>query len=204
MEEKPMKKILALVLALVMVLGVASAFAEEGLLKGGAVTEVLTTSLPVMVMLGIGILCRSRRIITREGINALKNVVVNICLPAVLLNAFATTRYTLMDVFVPLLIRQLLASRLGIPEQPFPQRGGRRVGRHGKQAAEQRKSQQESCRFSKCDPCFHRFSPFLLPAYNAPTILVYLCKYIVFGPLCQRILLRQKREASVLRLRLPL
>ena len=67
-------------------------------------TEVLKTILPVMVMLGIGILCRSRRIITREGINALKNVVVNICLPAVLLNAFATTRYTLMDVVIPLLM----------------------------------------------------------------------------------------------------
>ena len=67
-------------------------------------TEVPKTILPVMVMLGIGILCRSRRIITREGINALKNVVVNICLPAVLLNAFATTRYTLMDVVIPLLM----------------------------------------------------------------------------------------------------
>ena len=67
-------------------------------------TEVLKTILPVMVMLGIGILCRSRRIISREGINALKNVVVNICLPAVLLNAFATTRYTLMDVVIPLLM----------------------------------------------------------------------------------------------------
>jgi len=66
--------------------------------------EVLQTVLPVMVMLAIGMLCRSRKLISREGVNALKSVVVNIALPAVLLNAFATTRYTFMDVVVPLLM----------------------------------------------------------------------------------------------------
>ena len=65
---------------------------------------VLQTVLPVVLMLFIGILCRKTQIITREGIGALKNVVVNITLPAVLLNAFATTRYTLMDVIVPLMV----------------------------------------------------------------------------------------------------
>ncbi len=68
------------------------------------IMEVLQTILPVLVMLGIGMLCRSRRLISREGINALKSVVVNITLPAVLLNAFATTRYTLMDVVIPLMM----------------------------------------------------------------------------------------------------
>lgn len=68
------------------------------------VLEVLRTVLPVLVMLGIGMLCRSRKLISREGVNALKSVVVNITLPAVLLSAFATTRYTLMDVVVPLLM----------------------------------------------------------------------------------------------------
>lgn len=65
-------------------------------------TEVLQTVLPVMATLGIGMF--SRKLISREGINALKRVVVNIALPAVLLNAFATTRYTLMDVLVPLMM----------------------------------------------------------------------------------------------------
>lgn len=68
------------------------------------IVEVLQTVLPVLVMLGIGMLCRSRRLISREGINALKSVVVNITLPAVLLNAFATTRYTLMDIVIPLMM----------------------------------------------------------------------------------------------------
>ena len=55
-------------------------------------------------MLAIGIICRKTGLINREGIGALKNVVVNITLPAVLLNAFATTSYTFMDVVVPLLM----------------------------------------------------------------------------------------------------
>ena len=68
------------------------------------VVEVLQTVLPVLVMLLIGMLCRSRKLISREGVNALKNVVVNITLPAVLVNAFATTSYSLMDVVIPLLM----------------------------------------------------------------------------------------------------
>ncbi|MCR5488197.1 MAG: hypothetical protein K6F35_11870 [Lachnospiraceae bacterium] len=70
----------------------------------GHIIDVLQTILPVLLMLAIGILARSRGLISREGINALKNVVVNITLPAVLLSAFATTRYTLMDVFIPLMM----------------------------------------------------------------------------------------------------
>ncbi len=65
-------------------------------------TEMLRTILPVVLMLLIGILCRKKQIITREGIDALKSVVVSIALPAVLLNAFATTQYTLMDILIPL------------------------------------------------------------------------------------------------------
>ena len=67
-------------------------------------TDVLKTILPVVLMLGIGVICRKKAVISREGISALKNVVVSITLPAVLLNAFATTRYTLMDVVIPLIM----------------------------------------------------------------------------------------------------
>ena len=65
--------------------------------------EVARTVLPVAVMLIIGMVCRARDILNRSGIDALKNVAVNIALPAVLLKAFATTKYTLMDVLVPAL-----------------------------------------------------------------------------------------------------
>ena len=66
--------------------------------------EALQTVLPVVLMLLIGMLCRSRGLISREGVNALKSVVVNIALPAVLLSAFATTQYSFMDVVIPLLM----------------------------------------------------------------------------------------------------
>ena len=66
--------------------------------------EVLQTVLPVLIMIGIGMLCRTRGLISREGVNALKSVVVNIALPAVLVSAFATTQYTSMDVLIPLMM----------------------------------------------------------------------------------------------------
>ncbi len=68
------------------------------------VTEVLQTVLPVAIMLVIGMFCRTKKLVSREGINNLKNVVVNITLPAVLLGAFATTSYTFMDIVIPLLM----------------------------------------------------------------------------------------------------
>jgi predicted permease len=68
------------------------------------IIEVSSTVLPVIIMLGIGIICRKKEIISREGVQSLKNVAVNIALPAVLLNAFATTQYTFMDIVIPLLM----------------------------------------------------------------------------------------------------
>ena len=66
--------------------------------------EVAQTVLPVLLMLCVGMICRGKKLISREGINALKSVVVNITLPAVLVSAFATTKYTLMDVVIPLIM----------------------------------------------------------------------------------------------------
>ena len=66
--------------------------------------EIIQTILPVLAMLMVGMICRSRGIISREGVNTLKNVVVNITLPAVLLGAFATTTYTFMDIIIPLMM----------------------------------------------------------------------------------------------------
>ena len=64
--------------------------------------EVLRTVLPVVLMIGIGVICRQKKLISREGVNALKRTVVDITLPAVLLKAFATTQYGFMDVMIPL------------------------------------------------------------------------------------------------------
>ena len=55
---------------------------------------VLQTALPVFLALGLGMLCRQKNFLSREGIDSLKKMVLNITLPAVLLKAFATATYT--------------------------------------------------------------------------------------------------------------
>lgn len=63
--------------------------------------SVLQTALPVFLALGLGMLCRSLKFLTRDGIDALKKVVLNITLPAVLLQAFATTEYSVSTAVLP-------------------------------------------------------------------------------------------------------
>ena len=65
------------------------------------VISVIQTALPVFLALGLGMLCRSRGFLTREGVDALKKVAVNITLPAVLLNAFATAEYSTAALVLP-------------------------------------------------------------------------------------------------------
>jgi predicted permease len=63
--------------------------------------ELLRTLVPVIAALGIGMLCRSRGLLTREGVNALKRVAVEITLPAMLLGAFATADYNARSLIIP-------------------------------------------------------------------------------------------------------
>lgn len=66
--------------------------------------RALETALPVFIVLGLGMLCRAKRILTREGVAQMKSVAVNIALPAVLLSSFATTEYSAQSIGIPLLI----------------------------------------------------------------------------------------------------
>lgn len=61
-------------------------------------------ALPVFIMLALGMLCRKTQMISREGVGAMKTFAVNITLPAVMLNAFATAQYSRDSLIVPLLI----------------------------------------------------------------------------------------------------
>ena len=56
--------------------------------------HVIETALPVLAALLLGMFCREKKFLTRDGVDALKKVVVNITLPAVLVNSFATAQYT--------------------------------------------------------------------------------------------------------------
>lgn len=65
------------------------------------VIAIIQTALPVFLAIFLGALCRSRKFITRDGVDTLKKVVINITLPAVLLNAFATAEYTMAALILP-------------------------------------------------------------------------------------------------------
>lgn len=62
--------------------------------------QILSTILPVILLLGIGIICRRYSLINRTGIDTLKFVVVNIALPAVLIQAFATMEYGVKNILL--------------------------------------------------------------------------------------------------------
>lgn len=65
---------------------------------------ILEKALPVFVMLALGVLCRRKGLLSREGVGAMKDFVVNITLPAVMFSAFATAQYTPESVLTPLVI----------------------------------------------------------------------------------------------------
>ena len=65
---------------------------------------VLEKALPVFVMLALGMLCRKKNIISREGVSSMKTFAVNITLPAVMFSAFATAEYSAKSMLIPLII----------------------------------------------------------------------------------------------------
>lgn len=76
--------------------------------------RVLETVAPLFVMLGLGMLCRRKKIFSPDGVAALKNLAVNICLPAVLFSAFAEAEYSLSTLLVPVIIFAVCAAALGL------------------------------------------------------------------------------------------
>ena len=61
----------------------------------GKVISVIATALPVFIALAMGMMCRSRQFITRDGVDTLKKVIINLTLPFVLFSSFATAEYSL-------------------------------------------------------------------------------------------------------------
>lgn len=62
------------------------------------------TALPVFLALALGMLCRRRSFPSRDGVDTLKKVVINITLPAVLVQAFASAKYSPSTMVLPVLI----------------------------------------------------------------------------------------------------
>ena len=78
------------------------------------VIAVIQTALPVFLALGLGMLCRSRSFLSREGVDALKKVVINLTLPFVLVNAFATAEYSAAALILPTLMFGICCLALGL------------------------------------------------------------------------------------------
>ena len=78
------------------------------------VIAVIQTALPVFLALGLGMLCRSSGFLSREGVDALKKVVINLTLPFVLLNAFATAEYSVSALILPALMFGICCLALGL------------------------------------------------------------------------------------------
>ena len=78
------------------------------------IISVVQAVLPVFIALFLGMLCRKTSFLTRDGVDALKKVVVNITLPAVLLHAFATAEYSLSTLAVPVLSYVVCCLMLGL------------------------------------------------------------------------------------------
>lgn len=78
------------------------------------VITVIQTVLPVFLALALGMLCRSRNFLSREGVDALKKVVINLTLPFVLVNAFATAEYSTAALILPALMFGICCLALGL------------------------------------------------------------------------------------------
>lgn len=68
------------------------------------VISVIETALPVFLALAMGMWCRSKNFLSRDGVDTLKKVVINLTLPFVLFDSFATAEYTLSSLILPVLI----------------------------------------------------------------------------------------------------
>ena len=78
------------------------------------IITVIQTVLPVFLALSLGMLCRTRNFLSREGVDALKKVVINLTLPFVLLNAFATAEYSAAALVLPALMFGVCCLALGL------------------------------------------------------------------------------------------
>ena len=76
--------------------------------------RVIETALPVLAALLLGMFCREKAFLSREGVDALKKVVINITLPAVLVDAFATAQYSLSSLTIPVTVFLLCGLGLAV------------------------------------------------------------------------------------------
>lgn len=75
---------------------------------------VLQMILPVILMLSIGMICRKKGVVQKQGVAGLKSLVVYVCLPAVLLKAFFTATYGVGIVITAAAMFAICLAALGL------------------------------------------------------------------------------------------
>ena len=78
------------------------------------VISVIGTVLPVFLAIALGMLCREKGLLSREGVDALKKVAINLTLPFVLFDAFVKAEYSLQALIQPLLVFVVCCVALGL------------------------------------------------------------------------------------------
>jgi len=76
--------------------------------------SVIASCLPVFLALAMGSFCRGRKFITREGMDTLKKVIINLTLPFVLFDSFATAEYSVSSLVIPAVVFVLCTLLLGL------------------------------------------------------------------------------------------
>ena len=76
--------------------------------------SVISTALPVFLALAMGMMCRSKGFLTRDGVDTLKKVIINLTLPFVLFNSFATAEYSLSALILPVIIFLICTAMLAL------------------------------------------------------------------------------------------
>jgi len=78
------------------------------------IVTIIQTALPVIVALGMGMLCRKINFLTRDGVDTLKKVIINLTLPFVLFSSFATAEYSLSSLILPVIMFVICTTMLGL------------------------------------------------------------------------------------------
>lgn len=66
--------------------------------------DVLSIVLPVLLLIGIGVLCRSARLLSHEGVNSIKQLVMKIMLPVAIFQALGTATYSMRTIAIVALV----------------------------------------------------------------------------------------------------
>jgi len=75
---------------------------------------ILQTALPVFLALGVGVFARKKQVLTRDSIDAMKKLVINVTLPFVLLSAFASADYNRAALVLPTMVFVLCCVALAL------------------------------------------------------------------------------------------